>query len=80
MDEHTKQIMDLYAMGVPIIDTRRIFAPSLWKLFKESAWMVNASGGGEAVTQTELAAARISSCCRPPDGPAPGQPVSETPH
>ncbi len=33
VDEHTKQIMDLYAMGVPIIDTRRIFAPSLWKLF-----------------------------------------------
>ena len=28
-----KQIMDLYAMGVPIIDTRRIFAPKLWKLF-----------------------------------------------
>ena len=33
IDEHTKQIVDLYAMGVPIIDTRRIFAPSLWKLF-----------------------------------------------
>ena len=33
VDEHTKQIMDLYAMGVPIIDSRRIFAPSLWKLF-----------------------------------------------
>lgn len=33
VDEHTKQIMDLYAMGVPIIDTKRIFAPSLWKLF-----------------------------------------------
>lgn len=33
VDEHTKQIMDLYAMGVPVIDTRRIFAPSLWKLF-----------------------------------------------
>lgn len=33
VDEHTKQIMDLYAMGIPIIDTKRIFAPSLWKLF-----------------------------------------------
>lgn len=33
VDEHTKQIMDLYAMGVPVIDTKRIFAPSLWKLF-----------------------------------------------
>lgn len=33
VDEHTKQIMDLYAMGLPLVDTKRIFAPSLWKLF-----------------------------------------------
>lgn len=33
VDEHTKQIMDLYAMGVPILDTKRIFAPKLWKMF-----------------------------------------------
>ena len=33
VDEHTKQIADLYAMGLPVLDTKRIFAPSLWKLF-----------------------------------------------
>lgn len=33
VDENTKQIADLYSMGLPIFDTKRIFAPSLWKLF-----------------------------------------------
>ncbi|BDF69976.1 hypothetical protein CE91St41_27970 [Oscillospiraceae bacterium] len=33
VDETTHQIMDLYAMGFPIIDTKRIFSPPLWKLF-----------------------------------------------
>jgi len=31
--EHTKQVMDLCTIGLPIIDTKRIIAPSLWKLF-----------------------------------------------
>lgn len=33
VDEQTKQIMDLYSMGFPILDTKRIFSPPLWKLF-----------------------------------------------
>lgn len=33
VDENTKQIADLYAMGLPILDTKRIFSPPLWKLF-----------------------------------------------
>lgn len=33
VDENTHQIMDLYSMGTPIFDTKRIFAPALWKLF-----------------------------------------------
>lgn len=33
VDETTKQITDLYSMGLPIIDTKRIFSPPLWKLF-----------------------------------------------
>lgn len=33
VDETTHQIMDLYSMGTPILDTKRIFAPALWKLF-----------------------------------------------
>lgn len=33
VDEQTKQIADLYAMGLPILDTKRIFSPPLWKLF-----------------------------------------------
>lgn len=33
VDEHTQQIADLYARGLPILDTRRIFSPPLWKLF-----------------------------------------------
>ncbi|WP_295581783.1 zonular occludens toxin domain-containing protein [uncultured Oscillibacter sp.] len=33
VDENTHQIMDLYAMGLPIIDTKRIFSPVLWKMF-----------------------------------------------
>lgn len=33
VDETTHQITDLYSMGTPILDTKRIFAPALWKLF-----------------------------------------------
>lgn len=33
VDEQTKQIQDLYSMGLLILDTKRIFAPSLWKMF-----------------------------------------------
>mgnify|MGYP001045502811 CR=1 FL=1 len=33
VDEQTKQIQDLYAMGMPLLDTKRIFSPPLWKLF-----------------------------------------------
>lgn len=33
VDEQTKQITDLYAMGFPVFDTKRIFSPPLWKLF-----------------------------------------------
>lgn len=33
VDEQTKQITDLYAMGLPVLDTKRIFSPPLWKLF-----------------------------------------------
>lgn len=33
VDVQTKQIQDLYSMGLPIFDTKRIFAPSLWKMF-----------------------------------------------
>ena len=33
VDETTHQIADLYSMGVPVLDTRRIFCPPLWKLF-----------------------------------------------
>lgn len=33
VDEQTKQIADLYAMGLPVLDTKRIFSPPLWKLF-----------------------------------------------
>ena len=33
IDEHTKQITDLYSMGMPFLDTKRIFSPPLWKMF-----------------------------------------------
>ena len=33
VDEQIKQIADLYAMGLPLLDTKRIFSPPLWKLF-----------------------------------------------
>lgn len=33
VDETTHQIADLYSMGLPVLDTRRIFSPPLWKLF-----------------------------------------------
>lgn len=33
IDEQTKQIADLYSMGVPVLDTKRIFSPPLWKMF-----------------------------------------------
>ena len=33
VDEKTHQIMDLYSMGLPILDTKHVFSPALWKLF-----------------------------------------------
>lgn len=33
VDDTTKQIADLYSMGLPILDTKRIFSPPLWKMF-----------------------------------------------
>lgn len=33
VDDQTHQIADLYSMGVPLLDTRRIFCPTLWKMF-----------------------------------------------
>lgn len=33
VDEQSKQIQDLYSMGLLILDTKRIFAPSLWRMF-----------------------------------------------
>lgn len=33
VDEQSKQIQDLYAMGIPLLDTKRIFSPPLWKMF-----------------------------------------------
>lgn len=33
VDEQTKQIADLYSMGLPFLDTKRIFSPPLWKMF-----------------------------------------------
>lgn len=33
VDEQTKQIQDLYSMGMPLLDTKRIFSPPLWKMF-----------------------------------------------
>lgn len=33
VDSQTHQIADLYSMGIPLLDTRRIFSPPLWKLF-----------------------------------------------
>lgn len=33
IDDTTKQIADLYSMGFPVLDTKRIFSPPLWKLF-----------------------------------------------
>lgn len=33
VDENTHQIADLYSMGLPVLDTRRIFSPPLWHMF-----------------------------------------------
>lgn len=33
VDDQTKQIADLYSMGFPVLDTKRIFSPPLWKMF-----------------------------------------------
>lgn len=48
IDENTHQIIDKYYMGFPIIDTKWVFSPPLWKLFnsfsrkelKEKEWSV----------------------------------------
>lgn len=33
IDEHTHQIIDHYRFGVPLFDSRWVYAPSVWKLF-----------------------------------------------
>lgn len=33
IDDQSHQISDQYAFGLPIVDTKRIFSPPLWKLF-----------------------------------------------
>lgn len=33
VDDTTHQIADLYSMGLPVLDTRRIFCPPLWRMF-----------------------------------------------
>lgn len=33
IDENTHQIVDAYSFGFPILDTRRVYCPPLWKLF-----------------------------------------------
>lgn len=33
IDEHTHQIIDQYYFGFPILDTKWVFSPPLWKLF-----------------------------------------------
>ena len=33
IDDKTHQICDAYAFGLPILDTKRIFCPPLWKMF-----------------------------------------------
>lgn len=33
VDDTTHQISDLYSMGLPLLDTRRIFCPPLWRMF-----------------------------------------------
>lgn len=33
VDDTTKQIADLYSMGLPVLDTKRIFSPPLWRMF-----------------------------------------------
>lgn len=33
IDEHTHQIIDKYYFGLPILDTKWVFSPPLWKLF-----------------------------------------------
>lgn len=33
VDDQTKQIADLFFMGLPVLDTKRIFSPPLWKMF-----------------------------------------------
>lgn len=33
IDKNTHQIIDAYSFGIPVLDTKRIFCPPLWKLF-----------------------------------------------
>lgn len=33
IDENSHQLVDAYSFGLPILDTRRIFCPPLWKMF-----------------------------------------------
>ena len=33
IDDNTHQLVDAYSFGMPIIDTKWVFAPPLWKMF-----------------------------------------------
>lgn len=33
IDDNTHQIVDAYSFGVPVLDTKRIYSPPLWKMF-----------------------------------------------
>ena len=33
IDNNTHQIVDAYSFGLPVLDTKRIFCPPLWKMF-----------------------------------------------
>lgn len=48
IDNNTHQIVDAYSFGLPVLDTKRIFCPPLWKMFNtydhedlpEKEWLV----------------------------------------
>lgn len=37
IDENTHQLIDAYSFGLPVLDTKRIFCPPLWRMFDSYA-------------------------------------------